>query len=71
EPARGADVLRFWVASVDFSNEVSISWGLRKATEVTGRGQNILKNAEENVRRLRNRARFACPACRLCTSFST
>ncbi|CAJ1387050.1 unnamed protein product [Effrenium voratum] len=45
EPARGADVLRFWVASVDFSNEVSIS-------------QNILKNAEENVRRLRNRARF-------------
>jgi len=45
EPAMGADVLRFWVASVDFSSDVSIS-------------KNILKLTNENVRRLRNRARF-------------
>ncbi|CAK9000021.1 unnamed protein product [Durusdinium trenchii] len=45
EPARGADVLRFWVASVGFASDVSISLG-------------ILKSTEENVRRLRNRARF-------------
>jgi len=45
EPARGADVLRFWVASTGFSSDVSIS-------------QKILKATEENVRRLRNRARF-------------
>ncbi|CAK9029977.1 Ribonucleoside-diphosphate reductase small chain B (Ribonucleoside-diphosphate reductase R2B subunit) (Ribonucleotide reductase small subunit B), partial [Durusdinium trenchii] len=45
ERARGADVLRFWVASVGFASDVSISLG-------------ILKSTEENVRRLRNRARF-------------
>lgn len=42
---KGADVLRYWVASTDFSSDVSIS-------------QNILKATEETVRRLRNRARF-------------
>jgi len=45
EPAMGADVLRFWVASVDFSSDVSIS-------------KQILKLTNENVRKLRNRARF-------------
>eukprot|EP00913_Durusdinium_trenchii_P022487 g21124.t1 len=38
-------MLRFWVASVGFASDVSISLG-------------ILKSTEENVRRLRNRARF-------------
>jgi len=44
-PALGADVLRFWAASVDFTSDVSISQG-------------ILKSTEQGVRSMRNRARF-------------
>lgn len=89
EPARGADVLRFWVASVGFSSDVSISRGLcsplrscfhlilpsfhlewctilsnrpcfwvPRCRSPNSRGQGILKSTKENVRRLRNRARF-------------
>lgn len=45
EPAYGADVLRLWVASVDYSGDVSI-------------GPNIIKQAFESYRKLRNTARF-------------
>jgi len=45
EPAYGADTLRLWVASVDFTFDVAISRG-------------IMASVSENVRKLRNRARF-------------
>lgn len=45
EPAFGADVLRLWVASVDYSGDVSI-------------GPNIIKQTFESYRKLRNTARF-------------
>lgn len=45
EPAYGADVLRLWVASVDYSGDVCI-------------GQNIIKQTFESYRKLRNTARY-------------
>ncbi|KAL3928077.1 MAG: hypothetical protein SGARI_005144, partial [Bacillariaceae sp.] len=45
EPAYGADVLRLWVASVDYSGDVSI-------------GPNIIKQTFESYRKLRNTARY-------------
>jgi len=45
EPAYGADVLRLWVASVDYANDVSI-------------GQNILKQLMDIRNKIRNTARF-------------
>jgi isoleucyl-tRNA synthetase len=45
EPALGADVLRLWVASVDFTFDVPIS-------------QEILASVGETVKKIRNRARF-------------
>ena len=45
EPAYGADVLRLWVSSVDYSSDVLI-------------GQNILKQLAEVYRKIRNTARF-------------
>ena len=45
EPAYGADVLRLWVANVDYSGDVSI-------------GPNIIKQTFEGYRKLRNTARF-------------
>lgn len=45
EPAYGADVLRLWVSSVDYSADVPI-------------GQNILKQLAEVYRKIRNTARF-------------
>jgi isoleucyl-tRNA synthetase len=45
EPAYGADVLRLWVASVDYSGDVNI-------------GPNILKQTFESYRKLRNTARY-------------
>jgi isoleucyl-tRNA synthetase len=45
EPAYGADVLRLWVASVDYSGDVCI-------------GQNIVKQTFESYRKLRNTARY-------------
>lgn len=45
EPAYGADVLRLWVASVDYSGDVSI-------------GPNIMKQTFESYRKLRNTARY-------------
>jgi len=45
EPAYGADVLRLWVASVDYSNDVCI-------------GNNIVKQTFESYRKLRNTARY-------------
>jgi isoleucyl-tRNA synthetase len=45
EPAYGADVLRLWVASVDYSNDVSI-------------GQTILKQLMDIRNKIRNTARF-------------
>jgi len=44
-PAFGADVLRMWVASVDFTFDVAIS-------------QSIMASVAENVRKIRNRVRF-------------
>eukprot|EP00615_Pteridomonas_danica_P004070 CAMPEP_0114337936 /NCGR_PEP_ID=MMETSP0101-20121206/6704_1 /TAXON_ID=38822 ORGANISM="Pteridomonas danica, Strain PT" /NCGR_SAMPLE_ID=MMETSP0101 /ASSEMBLY_ACC=CAM_ASM_000211 /LENGTH=808 /DNA_ID=CAMNT_0001470355 /DNA_START=454 /DNA_END=2877 /DNA_ORIENTATION=+ len=44
-PPYGADVLRLWVASVDYSSDVCI-------------GNNIMKQVFESYRRLRNTARF-------------
>jgi len=41
----GADILRLWVASTDYRNDVRIS-------------ENILKNLVESYRRIRNTARF-------------
>jgi len=45
EPAYGADVLRLWVASVDYSGDVCI-------------GDNIIKQTFESYRKLRNTARY-------------
>lgn len=45
EPAYGADVLRLWVASVDYSGDVRV-------------GPNIIKQTFESYRKLRNTARY-------------
>ena len=45
EPAYGADVLRLWVSSVDYSSDVCI-------------GQNIIKQLGDVYRKIRNTARF-------------
>ncbi|HBB32437.1 MAG TPA: isoleucine--tRNA ligase [Cyanobacteria bacterium UBA8803] len=45
DPPYGADVLRLWVSSVDYSNDVPI-------------GQNILKQLSDIYRKIRNTARF-------------
>uniref|UniRef100_A0A6U6EBV7 isoleucine--tRNA ligase n=1 Tax=Odontella aurita TaxID=265563 RepID=A0A6U6EBV7_9STRA len=45
EPAYGADVLRLWVASVDYTGDVCI-------------GNNIIKQTFESYRKLRNTARY-------------
>ncbi|MEP0888804.1 isoleucine--tRNA ligase [Leptolyngbya sp. PL-A3] len=45
EPAYGADVLRLWVSSVDYSSDVPI-------------GKNILKQLSDVYRKIRNTARF-------------
>ena len=45
QPAYGADVLRLWVASVDYSSDVCI-------------GDNIIKQTFESYRKLRNTARY-------------
>lgn len=45
EPPYGADVLRLWVSSVDYSSDVLI-------------GQNILKQMADVYRKIRNTARF-------------
>jgi len=45
QPAYGADVLRLWVATVDYSSDVCI-------------GDNIIKQTFEGYRKLRNTARY-------------
>ena len=45
EPAYGADVLRLWVASVDYTSDVRI-------------GKNIIKQTADIYRKIRNTARF-------------
>ena len=45
EPAYGADVLRLWVSSVDYANDVPLS-------------KNILKQLSDVYRKIRNTARF-------------
>ena len=45
QPAYGADVLRLWVASVDYSGDVCI-------------GDNIIKQTFESYRKIRNTARY-------------
>ncbi|HEY9640081.1 MAG TPA: isoleucine--tRNA ligase [Coleofasciculaceae cyanobacterium] len=45
DPAYGADVLRLWVSSVDYSNDVPL-------------GKNILKQLADVYRKIRNTARF-------------
>ena len=45
EPAYGADVLRLWVSSVDYSNDVPL-------------GKNILKQLADVYRKIRNTGRF-------------
>jgi isoleucyl-tRNA synthetase len=45
EPAYGADVLRLWVSSVDYSSDVPL-------------GKNILKQMADVYRKIRNTARF-------------
>mmetsp|Transcript_17429 Transcript_17429/g.34972 ORF Transcript_17429/g.34972 Transcript_17429/m.34972 type:complete len:1089 (-) Transcript_17429:1479-4745(-) len=45
EPAYGADVLRLWVASVDYAGDVRV-------------GANIIKQTFESYRKLRNTARY-------------
>lgn len=45
DPAYGADVLRLWVASVDYSGDVCI-------------GTNIIKQTFESYRKIRNTARY-------------
>ena len=45
EPAYGADVLRLWVASVDYSSDVRV-------------GKNIIKQTSDMYRKVRNTARF-------------
>ncbi|BGI50937.1 MAG: isoleucine--tRNA ligase [Arsenophonus endosymbiont of Ceratovacuna japonica] len=41
----GADILRLWIASTDYTNEIAVS-------------REILKNSSESYRRIRNTARF-------------
>ncbi|MEL6438979.1 MAG: isoleucine--tRNA ligase [Cyanobacteria bacterium J06621_8] len=45
EPPYGADVLRLWVASVDYSSDVRV-------------GKNIIKQTADSYRKVRNTARF-------------
>lgn len=45
EPPYGADILRLWVSSVDYSNDVPL-------------GKNILKQMSDVYRKIRNTARF-------------
>ncbi|MEM8675147.1 MAG: isoleucine--tRNA ligase [Cyanobacteria bacterium P01_G01_bin.67] len=45
EPPYGADVLRLWVSSVDYSSDVRV-------------GQNIIKQTSDMYRKVRNTARF-------------
>ncbi len=45
EPAYGADVLRLWVSSVDYTSDVRI-------------GKNIIKQTSDMYRKMRNTARF-------------
>ncbi|MEO0948858.1 MAG: isoleucine--tRNA ligase, partial [Cyanobacteria bacterium J06641_5] len=45
EPPYGADLLRLWVSSVDYSSDVGV-------------GANILKQLSDNYRKIRNTARF-------------
>lgn len=45
EPPYGADILRLWISSVDYSSDVPI-------------GQNILKQLSDIYRKIRNTARF-------------
>jgi isoleucyl-tRNA synthetase len=45
EPPYGADVLRLWVASVDYASDVRF-------------GKNIIKQTADNYRKVRNTARF-------------
>ncbi|MBE9043953.1 isoleucine--tRNA ligase [Pleurocapsales cyanobacterium LEGE 10410] len=45
EPPYGADVLRLWVASVDYSSDVRV-------------GKNIIKQTSDSYRKVRNTARF-------------
>jgi isoleucyl-tRNA synthetase len=45
DPAYGADIVRLWVSSVDYSNEVRI-------------GPNVLKQLSDASRKIRNTARF-------------
>jgi len=45
EPAYGADVLRLWVSSVDYSTDVRV-------------GKNIIKQTSDMYRKVRNTARF-------------
>ena len=45
EPAYGADVLRLWVSSVDYSSDVPL-------------GQNILKQQADIYRKIRNTAKY-------------
>jgi isoleucyl-tRNA synthetase len=45
EPPYGADVLRLWVASVDYASDVRL-------------GKNIVKQTADNYRKVRNTARF-------------
>ena len=45
EPAYGVDVIRLWVSSVDYTNDVNI-------------GQNILKQLVDIRNKIRNTARF-------------
>ena len=45
DPPYGADLLRLWVSSVDYSSDVAV-------------GANILKQLSDNYRKIRNTARF-------------
>ncbi len=45
EPAYGADLLRLWIASVEYWNDVPL-------------GTNILNQVAESLRKIRNTARF-------------
>ena len=45
EPAYGADVMRLWVASVDYTGDVCV-------------GSGIIKQRSDDYRKLRNTARY-------------
>jgi isoleucyl-tRNA synthetase len=45
DPAYGADVLRLWISSVDYSGDVCV-------------GSNILKQVADSYRKIRNTARY-------------